>query len=138
MRRERGERDRDGFALAAAVGEGEREKRSDGVVELVRRLLALGRQQRKALLDVAEVAERARQLDHGPATSDALEPECKRLAVERNGAVGRPVESEAHARSNAATGLFGGSSAASSSTFARQASSSNSSIAAQSASDRPS
>lgn len=45
----RGERDRDGFALATAIGEDERQHGADAIVETVRRLLPLGEQQFKAL-----------------------------------------------------------------------------------------
>lgn len=68
---ERRQSHRYGLALPAGARQGQGEEGADRVVELVRPGFELFREQRDALIDLPEVAQRARQLDDGLPASES-------------------------------------------------------------------
>lgn len=79
---------RDRLPLSPGVDQRQRQEAAYGVVQRVRCRIQLGHQQRHALLQLAEVAQRAGQLDDGPAAAFAGQAACEGHAVERDGPVG--------------------------------------------------
>jgi hypothetical protein len=84
----------------SSVHQGQRQEGPDRIVQVVRPGVQLCGEQRDALLRLAEVSQRAGQLDHRPASALAGQPPLQRLPVQRHGEVsvaggvqrGRPLE----------------------------------------------
>ena len=95
---ESGERRRDGLAFATGIGLAQRQERVHGVVEFVGTGGSFRREQRHALFDLAEVAERTRELD-GLAPAAGREALGQRLSVQRHREIGVPGRVERGPRS---------------------------------------
>src|SRR4051795_2596115 len=90
VRGQGGERVENGLALAAGVDQGEGEEGADGVVERVAAAAQLGLEQGEAGGGLAEVAQRAGELDHRAPSPLAVEAELERVPVQRHGEDGGP------------------------------------------------
>jgi len=129
---QRGESDRDGLALAARVDEGEREERLDGVVEVVRSVVAFGSEKRDTSSARPTFRSELASWITARLRSGGSSPSSSASSYSRTASCSCPVESSADARSNAATA--GGSFVAKLSMRARNVASSSSLNDAQSSS----
>src|SRR5205814_3735586 len=66
------------------IDERQREKTTDGTIQLVGRSVELGEKQIGRFAGVTQVAQRARQLDSGAAAAQAAQARFERGAVKRN------------------------------------------------------